>query len=122
MNRPLFGLILGTLIGVLDGSTAYVTAPELRTEIMGILLGSAFKGLVGGLITGIIARRTGSLLRGAVVGLLVGVALAVPVAWQNANHYEDNSIYWKIIAPGALTGALVGYGLVRFGRRSGQPA
>ena len=41
MNRPLLGLILGVVLGLFDGSTAFFTAPELRSEIIGIMFGSA---------------------------------------------------------------------------------
>jgi hypothetical protein len=116
MNRPLLGLLLGAVIGLFDGATAYFTAPEMHDQLMGIVLGSSFKGLIGGLITGIVARRTGSIGFGVAVGVGVAVVLASIIAYQNATYYGDPSMYWKIILPGALTGLLVGYGTVRFGR------
>lgn len=116
MNRPLLGLLLGALIGGLDGASAFFTSPAYHDQLAGIVFGSSIKGLIAGLVTGLIARRTGSLARGIVIGLLAAVALALPVAYMNATHYEDPSIYWKIIAPGAVTGMLVGYCIVRFGR------
>jgi hypothetical protein len=93
----------------------------MRAELAGIVFGSAFKGLVAGLITGFMARKTGSLLAGVALGLGVAVALALPIAYLNAEHYRDASIYWKIILPGAVTGMTVGYGIVRFGRPPRMP-
>jgi hypothetical protein len=116
VNRPLLGLLLGAVIGLLDGSTAFFTAPEMRAELPGIVVGSAFKGLLGGLITGLVVRRTGSLPFGVVVGLVAALAFAIPIAYMNVTHYHDPSIYWKIILPGSLTGMIVGYGTVRYGR------
>ena len=122
MPRPVLGLILGGLIGLFDGATALATAPEFRVQIAGIVIGSAFKGLIAGLVTGVIVRKTGSMARGLLIGLFVALLLALPVAYMNATHYEDASIYWKIILPGAVTGAIVGYGTVRFGKRAVRSA
>jgi hypothetical protein len=54
------------------------------------------------------------------VGLGAALALAVPIAYMNATHYQDPSIYWKIILPGSVTGLIVGYATVRYGRRAGE--
>ncbi|MGQ0720245.1 MAG: hypothetical protein ACT4PE_01585 [Candidatus Eiseniibacteriota bacterium] len=116
MNRPLLGILLGTALGALDGSTAFVSAPELRAELLGIVLGSTAKGLVVGLVTGFLVRKTGSFPTGALVGLVVALALAAPIAHMNATYYENASYYWKIILPGCLTGLLTGYAAVRWGR------
>jgi hypothetical protein len=116
MNRPLLGVLLGTLLGALDGSTAWFTAPELRPEVAGIILGSCSKVLLVGLITGIVVRKAGSLGRGLLVGALVAPALAIPIAIKNVNYYGNQRYYWKIILPGAITGMIVGYATVRYGR------
>ncbi len=116
MNRPILGMIVGALIGALDGSSAIFTSPGYESEFAGIIMGSAFKGLVAGLIVGLIVRRGGSLRLGIVAGLVVATALAIPIAIMNANHYADNSLYWKIILPGACTGVMVGYATIRYGK------
>ena len=120
MNRPLLGLILGAIIGLVDGSTALVTAPEFQAEIAGIVVGSSMKGLIAGLITGIIVRKTGSLARGLLIGLGAALLFTLPIAHMNATFHGDPSIYLKIILPGSITGAMVGYATVRFGRRAGM--
>ena len=116
MNRPLLGLLLGTGLGALDGSTAFFSAPELRHELTGIVLGSTMKGVVVGLVTGLVVRKMGSLAMGALAGLIVAFVLAAPIAHMNAQHYGNLSYYWKIILPGAVTGLFVGYATVRYGR------
>jgi hypothetical protein len=118
MNRPLLGLILGTALGALDGSTAWFTAPELRAEVAGIVFGSCTKGLLVGLVTGLVVRRTGSVGRGLAAGTIVALLFTIPIAIMNANYYENPSYYWKIILPGAITGMIVGYATVRYGRRA----
>jgi LytS/YehU family sensor histidine kinase len=121
MNRPLFGLILGAAIGFLDGGTAKFTSPEPQYQeaLLSIMLGSSFKGLLGGLITGFVTRKTNSLARGALVGLGISLVLATIIAKMNADYYQDMSLYWKIIAPGMLTGLIVGYSTVRYGVPAG---
>ena len=116
MNRPLLGLLVGVILGVLDGSTAFFSAPELRSELADIVMGSSIKGLVAGLVTGLIVRKMGSVPLGAVVGVAVGLLLAVPIAYMNATYYENISYYWKIILPGSLMGAFVGYLTMRYGK------
>lgn len=111
MSKPLFGLILGGVLGILDGLTAYFT-PEVRNQLVGIVIGSTFKGLVAGLSIGFFARRVRSLPLGILFGLAVGLLLAWIVAAMpdpNGKHY-----YFEIMLPGALVGAIVGYATQRY--------
>lgn len=116
MNRPLLGLMLGTVLGALDGGTAFFSAPELRSELSGIVMGSTMKGVIAGLATGIVVRKTRSLPLGALTGMLVAFLLALPIAHLNAQHYGNMSYYWKIILPPTVMGAFVGFATVRYGR------
>jgi hypothetical protein len=115
LNRPLFGLVAGILLGALDGLSALVSAPEVREQIAGIVLGSSLKGLLAGLIIGVIARKLKSRTAGLAVGTLVALVLTAPIAYMNASHYGDPSYYWKIMLPGSLVGAIVGYVVMRYG-------
>ena len=56
MNKIVVGLIFGTLLGAIDGATAWFT-PAVRDQIVGIMLGSSFKGLLVGVLSGWYARK-----------------------------------------------------------------
>jgi flagellar biosynthesis protein FliR len=111
MSKPLFGLLLGGVLGIFDGLTAYFT-PEVRNQLVGIVIGSTFKGLVAGLSIGFFARKVRSLPLGVLFGLAVGLVLAWIVAAipdPNGKHY-----YFEIMLPGALVGAIVGYATQKY--------
>ena len=115
MNKPVLGLIVGGALGVLDGLTALVSAPEVAPEIASIVIGSMGKGLVAGLIMGFVARKVDNLGVGIAVGLLVGALLALPIAMmENPN---GNVYFWEILIPGSIVGIIVGYATQRYGTR-----
>ena len=104
MNKPLFGLVLGGLLGILDGMTAWFT-PDARPQMVSIIIGSTFKGLIAGVLIGWFARKVNSLPAGIVFGLTVGLLLAFAVAAMpspTGKHY-----YFEIMLPGAIVGAIV---------------
>ena len=106
MNKPLFGLVVGGVLGILDGMTAWFT-PEVRSQIVGIVIGSMVKGLIAGVLIGWFAKKVNSLPAGIVFGLVVGLLLAFAVAAMpqpSGKHY-----YFEIMLPGAIVGAIVGY-------------
>ena len=106
MSKPVLGLGLGGILGVFDGLTAWFT-PEARSLLLGIVIGSTFKGLVAGLAIGFFAKKVHSLPWGIVFGLAVGLFFAVLVAAMpqpSGKHY-----YFEIMLPGAIVGAIVGY-------------
>jgi hypothetical protein len=113
MKKPLLGLVLGGILGVLDGLTA-LFYPEVAPMMMGIVIGSTLKGLIVGVLVGWFAHRVNSMGAGIVVGLLVGAFFAWLVAAMPAEggkHY-----YWEIILPGTVVGIIVGYATQRYGR------
>jgi MFS family permease len=106
MNKPLFGLVLGAVLGVFDGLTAWFT-PEVRAALLGIVIGSTLKGVIAGVCIGWFAKKVHSLPWGMVFGLGVGMLLAYLVAMMpqpSGKHY-----YFQIMLPGSLVGAIVGY-------------
>jgi len=112
MHKALLGLILGGILGIFDGLTAWFT-PAARPQLLGIVLGSTFKGLIAGLLIGYFARKVNSLPLGIFFGLSVGLLLAYAVAAMQPgpNHY-----YFEIMLPGGIVGVIIGYATQRFGR------
>lgn len=112
MGKPVFGLIIGGILGVLDGLSSLVSAPEVAPQLMGIVIGSTFKGVLAGLIIGWFAKKVSSLAWGVIFGFGIGLLLAFFVAMmpdESGNHY-----YWEIMLPGSIVGLIVGYATQRY--------
>ena len=121
MSKPVLGLLLGGILGIFDGLTAYFT-PEVRSQLLVIVVGSTVKGLIAGVSIGFFSKKVASLPLGVAFGLGVGLLLAFLVAAMpsaTGRHY-----YIEIMLPGAIVGAIVGYATQRWrGRRSpGRPS
>ncbi|MEI2721094.1 MAG: hypothetical protein V9E87_13345 [Gemmatimonadales bacterium] len=112
MGKPLFGLILGGILGIFDGLTALVSAPEVAPQIMMIVVGSMGKGLVAGWIIGFIAKKVNSMAIGVISGTAVSGLLALPFAM--GKNPETGAVYfWEILIPGMIVGLIVGYATQR---------
>jgi hypothetical protein len=112
MNKPVVGIAVGAILGILDGATAWFT-PAARPEIAGILMGSGFKGMVVGVLAGAFARKVNSTPAGIAVGATLGLLFAWLVAMMpqpDGSHY-----YVQIMVPGFITGAIIGFLTQRMG-------
>jgi len=112
MNKVVLGLIVGGILGIFDGLTAWFT-PAVRAQMVGIVVGSTFKGLIAGVIIGYFSRKVNSLALGILFGLVVGLILAYAVAAMpdpSGHHY-----YFEIMIPGGIVGMIVGYATQRYG-------
>lgn len=110
MNKVLLGLILGAVLGSLDGLTALWTPdPAIRAGIVGIVVGSTGKGLLAGVLCGIFARKVKSTAGGVALGLFLGFVFALLVA-LNVHNY-----YFRIILPGSIVGLIVGFATQKYG-------
>lgn len=110
MNKVVFGLVLGGLLGIFDGLTSYFT-PAVRAQLLGIVIGSTVKGIIAGVLIGWFARKVNSLAAGIAFGLSVGLLLAFAVARMQPgpDHY-----YFQIMLPGGIVGLIVGYATQRY--------
>ena len=114
MSKPVFGLILGGILGIFDGLTAWFE-PAVRSQLLMIVVGSTIKGLVAGLAIGFFSKKVDNLTLGVVAGLAIGLLLAWGVAAmpdESGNHY-----YLQIMLPGAIVGAIVGYATQKYRAR-----
>jgi hypothetical protein len=119
VNKIVYGLILGGILGIFDGLTAWFT-PAVRSQLLGIVVGSTFKGIIAGVLIGFFARKVNSLPLGVLFGLVVGLLLAFGVAAMpsaTGEHY-----YLQIMLPGGLVGLIVGYATQKYGSRSPAPS
>jgi len=107
MNKPVFAMLLGGVLGTFDGLSALISAPETQTQIASIVVGSTFKGVIAGAIIGLVAQRTQSMAVVLTVGVVVGALLAYLVTL--ANPY-----FWEIIIPGTLVGLIVGFATMKY--------
>lgn len=120
MNKPVFGMLLGGVLGIFDGLSALVSAPETAPQITSIIIGSTFKGIIAGVLIGWFAKKVDSLPLGIVFGLTVGLLLAFAIAAipnPDGSHY-----YWQIMLPGSILGVIVGYATQRYTPRSAARA
>jgi hypothetical protein len=108
MNKILLGIVLGGLLGIFDGLTSWFT-PAARSGIIGIVIGSTFKGIIAGVLIGVFARKVNSLALGIIFGLGIGLLLAFGVA------YMQHGYYFQIMLPGGMVGLIVGYATQRYG-------
>lgn len=113
MNKPVLGLVLGGVLGIFDGLTAWFT-PAVRDQMAIIVASSTVKGLIAGLLIGLIARRTASIGVMVFWGIVIAGLFAYGVAAMpdaSGKHY-----YLEIILPGAIVGAIVGFATAKYGR------
>lgn len=112
MNKILVGLIVGAVLGLIDGATAWFT-PEVRSQMLSIIIGSTMKGIIAGIAAGWFARRVQSVPKGIAFGFAVGLLLAFAVAAMpdpQGNHY-----WWQIMVPGSILGGVIGWATQRYG-------
>ena len=117
MNKPLLGLLAGAGLGILDGLSALVSAPEVAPDIAMIVVGSCGKGLVAGLIIGFFARKVSNLAAGIMFGIATSALVTLPIAIAPNPANNNEPYFWEIIIPGMLVGLIVGFVTQRYGTR-----
>ena len=114
MNKILVGAIVGAVLGMIDGATAWFT-PQVRDQMLGIIIASTAKGVIAGIAAGWFARRVQSVPKGIAFGFAVGLVLAFAVAAmpdpKTGEHY-----WWQIMVPGSILGGVIGWATQRYGR------
>jgi hypothetical protein len=124
MTKPVLGLALGGVLGIFDGLSALVSAPNdpaVKAGIVGIVIGSTIKGLLTGAIIGWFAKRTNSLGLAIGFGLAVGLTLAYLVCLMQKLGGQP-AYYWQIMLPGGILGLIVGYATFKAPASAPAPA
>jgi hypothetical protein len=106
MNKPVVGIVVGAVLGLIDGATAWFT-PSARSMMASILMGSSVKGMVVGVLCGLFARKVQSNGAGIALGAVLGLIFAYLVAAMpspDGQHY-----YLEIMLPGFVVGAITGF-------------
>lgn len=119
MSKPVFGLLLGGILGIFDGLSALVSAPETAPGIVGIVIGSTIKGLLAGILIGWFSKKVDNLAAGVAFGLVVGAALAGLVVWMQVAAGEPAYV-WEIVLPGSVVGLIVGFATQRWEGRAAR--
>ncbi len=112
MNKPVFGLLIGGVLGIFDGLSALLY-PETQPMIVGIVIGSTLKGIISGVAIGYFSKKVNSLALGIVFGLAVGLFLAFLVAAM-PNPELSRHYYFEIMVPGGIVGMIVGLATQKF--------
>ena len=115
MSKPLLGLVLGGILGIFDGLSALISAPNdpaIKEGIVGIVIGSTVKGLITGALIGWYAKRASSMGATILFGLAVGLALAFTISIMQKMAGQP-PYYWEIMLPGGILGMIVGYATFR---------
>jgi len=119
VSKPVLGLVLGGVLGVFDGLSALVSAPNdpaVKAGIVGIVIGSTIKGILTGGLIGWFAKRAQALGASLAFGVVVGVALAGLVCLMQKLGGQP-AYYWQIMVPGGILGVIVGYATFTAGAR-----
>ena len=120
MKKIGLAMLLGAILGAIDGLTAWFT-PAVRDQLGTIVMLSSLKSVIAGLLIGIAAvfmkKELAVTLFGFAVGLLLAYLVAMAPDPKTGEHY-----YLQIMIPGALVGLIVGYATARYGTRAATTA
>src|SRR6266481_1929838 len=110
LTKPMLGLAVGGVLGLMDGLSGFFE-PSLAPVMGSVITFSLLKGLVSGIATGYVSQRVHSML----LGILSGIAIAAVLSLLVILH-AGMALFWDILLPGMLLGAIVGFATQRFGR------
>ena len=111
LTKPVLGLAVGGFLGLLDGLSGFFE-PSLAPVMGSVITFSLLKGLLSGMATGYVSQRVHSLS----LGILAGIAIAAILSLLVILH-AGMALFWDIMLPGMLLGAIVGFTTQRFGRK-----
>ncbi len=108
MKKLPLGLLSGTVLGLLDGLSAFFIPEAL--EMIGMIITSAtIKGVITGLCIGLIARKVDGIGKNILLGGGVSAVLSILAA-------VPSGAYIEILVPGVIIGVLVGFLVAKWGK------
>src|SRR5271170_3134797 len=110
LTKPMLGLAVGGTLGLLDGLSGFLE-PSLAPVMSSVITFSLLKGLVAGVAIGYVSQRFHSMI----VGILAGVGIAATLSLLVILH-AGMALFWDIMLPGMLLGAVVGFTTQKFGK------
>src|SRR5260370_13992773 len=110
LTKPVLGLAVGGTLGLLDGLSGFFEL-SLAPFIGSVITFSLLKGLVAGIATGYVSQRVHSMLLGIFAGIGIAAGLSLLVILR-----AGMALFWDILLPGMLLGAIVGFATQRFRR------
>jgi hypothetical protein len=110
VSKPVLGLVVGGMLGLLDGLSGFFE-PSLAPVMSSVITFSLLKGLVSGIATGYVSQRVHSMFLGILSGITIAAVLSLLVIL-----HAGMALFWDILLPGMLLGAIVGFATQRFGR------
>ena len=111
VTKPVLGLILGGTLGLMDGLSGFFE-PSLAPVMGSVITFSMLKGLVAGIAIGYLSQNVKSFAIGIVAGIAIAAVLSLVVVL-----HAGMALFWDIMLPGMLLGAIVGFATQRWGRR-----
>ena len=110
VTKPMLGLAVGGVLGLLDGLSGFLE-PSLAPVMGSVITFSLLKGLLAGIATGYVSQRVHSMPLGILAGTGIAAVLSLLVILR-----AGMALFWDILLPGMLLGAIVGFATQRFGR------
>ena len=110
LTKPMLGLAAGGALGLLDGMSGFLE-PSLAPVMGSVITFSLLKGLLAGIAIGYFSQRVRSMPAGILAGIGIAAFLSLLVILR-----AGMALFWDILLPGMLLGAIVGFATQRFGR------
>ena len=116
LTKPMLGLVIGGTLGLLDGLSGFFE-PSLAPVMGSVITFSMLKGLIAGIAIGYLSQK----VRSMAIGIIAGIAIAAVFSLVVVLH-AGMALFWDIMLPGMLLGAIVGFATQKFGRAANPPA
>jgi len=116
LTKPVLGLAIGGTLGLLDGLSGFFE-PSLAPVMGSVITFSMLKGLIAGIAIGYLSQK----VRSIAIGIVAGIAIAAILTLLVVLH-AGMALFWDIMLPGMLLGAIVGFATQKFGREANSSA